>query len=367
MVIGDDELAAALPYVQPAALVPSLRDEAHDSGLKVNDFRAQAAKALGVPLTPIAELRRVTVKGIFFVALTAFAAWLILSQLADVGLSTIIDELKQASWEWLLVVLILGQLPLLSQALSLSGAVPSPIPYAPTVALESGIKFVNLTVPSSAGRIAVNIRYLQKQGLSSTSAVAAGALDGVAGTIVEVILLLIILPFVDLDLDVDAGSDVSALGWIVIAFLVAAVAAAVVLIVKREWRRKLVHTLKDGFESLKVVLVAPAKLVRLFGGNILTELGWALTLAASAHAYGADLGLAQALVVNMCASIFASVMPVPGGIGVAEASLAAGMMAFGVPSSEAYAAALTHRLATFYLPPIWGWFSLRYLTRKGYL
>ena len=99
----------------------------------------------------------------------------------------------------------------------------------------------------------------------------------------------------------------------------------------------------------------------------LTEIGWALTLAASAHAYGADLGLAQALVVNMCASVFASIMPVPGGIGVAEASLAAGMMAFGVPSSEAYAAALTHRLATFYLPPIWGWFSLRYLTRKGYL
>ena len=98
--------------------------------------------------------------------------------------------------------------------------------------------------------------------------------------------------------------------------------------------------------------------MRLFGGNVLTEIGWALCLAASAHAYGADLGLAQALVVNMCASVFASVMPVPGGIGVAEASLAAGMMAFGVPQSEAYAAALTHRLATFYLPPIWGWFSL---------
>ena len=365
--IGDEALTAALPYVQPAALTPELRDEAHDGGLKVSDFRATTAAALDVPLPPIAELRHVTIKGLFFVALTAFAAWLIISQLADIGLSTIIDELQQASWEWLLVVLILGQLPLASQALSLTGAVPSPIPYAPTVALESGIKFVNLTVPSSAGRIAVNIRYLQKQGLSSTAAVSAGALDGVAGTIVEVILLLIILPFMNLNLSVDAGGDVSALGWIVLAFVVAAVAAAVVLIVKRSWRESLVHTLKEAFATLKDVLVAPAKLVRLFGGNILTELGWALTLSASAHTYGANLGLAQALVVNMLASVFASVMPVPGGIGVAEASLAAGMMAFGVPQTEAYAAALTHRLATFYLPPIWGWFSLRYLTRKGYL
>ena len=118
-------------------------------------------------------------------------------------------------------------------AVAHGSACPTPIPYAPTVALESGIKFVNLTVPSSAGRIAVNIRYLQKQGLSSTAAVAAGALDGVAGTIVEVILLLIILPFVNLNLNVDAGGDVSALGWIVIAFVMATVAAAVVLIVKR--------------------------------------------------------------------------------------------------------------------------------------
>ena len=283
--IGDDALAEALPYIQPAALTPDLRDVAHDADLKVSDFRATTAAALGVPLPPIAELRRVTIKGLFFVALTAFAAWLIISQLADIGLSTIIDELKQASWEWLLVVLILGQLPLASQALSLTGAVPSPIPYAPTVALESGIKFVNLTVPSSAGRIAVNIRYLQKQGLSSTAAVSAGALDGVAGTIVEVILLLIILPFMNLDLSVDAGGDVSALGWIVLAFVVAAVAAVVVLIVKRSWREWLVHTLKEAFATLKDVLVAPAKLVRLFGGNILTELGWALTLSASAHAY----------------------------------------------------------------------------------
>ena len=119
---------------------------------------------------------------------------------------------------------------------------------------------------------------------------------------------------------------------------------------------------------MKDVLVAPAKLVRLFGGNVLTEIGWALTSVRRPRTPTARTsGLAQALVVNMFASVFASVMPVPGGIGVAEASLAAGMMAFGVPQSEAYAAALTHRLATFYLPPIWGWFSLRYLTRKGYL
>ena len=60
-------------------------------------------------------------------------------------------------------------------------------------------------------------------------------------------------------------------------------------------------------------------------------------------------------------------MPVPGGIGVAEASLAAGLMAYGVPPTIAGAAALTQRLVTFYLPPIWGWVAFRWLSKHEYL
>ena len=44
--IGDDALADALPYLQPAALTPALRDEVHDGGLKVGDLRTQVATAL---------------------------------------------------------------------------------------------------------------------------------------------------------------------------------------------------------------------------------------------------------------------------------------------------------------------------------
>jgi uncharacterized membrane protein YbhN (UPF0104 family) len=31
------------------------------------------------------------------------------------------------------------------------------------------------------------------------------------------------------------------------------------------------------------------------------------------------------------------------------------------------AAALVHRMATYYLPPVWGWFALRWLGRRGYV
>ena len=60
-------------------------------------------------------------------------------------------------------------------------------------------------------------------------------------------------------------------------------------------------------------------------------------------------------------------IPVPGGIGAAEAALSSGLIATGVDQSTAFAVALTQRLSTFYLPPIWGYVSLRWLSRKGYV
>jgi uncharacterized membrane protein YbhN (UPF0104 family) len=38
-----------------------------------------------------------------------------------------------------------------------------------------------------------------------------------------------------------------------------------------------------------------------------------------------------------------------------------------VPESAAFATALLYRIATFYLPPIWGWFVLQSLRKNRYL
>jgi uncharacterized protein (TIRG00374 family) len=91
------------------------------------------------------------------------------------------------------------------------------------------------------------------------------------------------------------------------------------------------------------------------------------SLGATCLAYGVDLNLAQLVFVNTAASVLSSLIPTPGGIGAAEASLSAGLIAIGVDEPTAFAIAITQRLWTFYLPPIWGYVSLRWLTRKGYI
>jgi uncharacterized protein (TIRG00374 family) len=100
---------------------------------------------------------------------------------------------------------------------------------------------------------------------------------------------------------------------------------------------------------------------------VATQLLFALVLGASVRAFGAEASLADLLLVNTGVSLLGGLVPIPGAIGVAEAGLTAGLTAVGVPPSAALASALVHRMATYYLPPVWGWFSLRWLGRHGYV
>ena len=66
-------------------------------------------------------------------------------------------------------------------------------------------------------------------------------------------------------------------------------------------------------------------------------------------------------------AIRAGIIPVPGGIGVAELGISVGLAAAGLTPEAALATALAFRIATFYLPPLWGFFALRWLQRNRLL
>jgi uncharacterized protein (TIRG00374 family) len=60
-------------------------------------------------------------------------------------------------------------------------------------------------------------------------------------------------------------------------------------------------------------------------------------------------------------------MPVPGGVGVAEATMIALLAIFGVDDSTALAVTSVYRVITFYLPAIEGFFGTRWLERNDYI
>ena len=262
---------------------------------------------------------------------------------------------------------MLANLTYIPQAVALRGAVPTPLPFGPCVAVQSAVKFLNLTVPGSAGSIALSIRFLQKQGAETGEAVASGAIVGLSDTIVQILLIVCLLPFVRLHFDTKQLSGALPSGtFVAVIFAILAVAVVAVLTVPA-LRRRVVPQIRSAFHALWEVARSGHKLAQLFGGSLAAEVLFALTLGAASRAYGLHLALAQLILVNVVASSLAGLVPVPGGIGAAEAAIAGGLVALGVPESTAFAVALTHRLATYYTPPIWGYFSLRWLRRTGHV
>jgi uncharacterized membrane protein YbhN (UPF0104 family)/tRNA A-37 threonylcarbamoyl transferase component Bud32 len=365
--VGVDAVTGALPYLQRAALTPHTRDLARSNEVALTKLRAAAATAAGTQPVEIVPMRRIRGRDFLVTAAVAFAAYLLISQLAKIGFDTIADNLRHAEPAWLIAALVVAQLGFVPEAVSLRGAVVTPLPLLPCVALKSAQKFIGVTVPGSAGTIATTVRFVQRMGGSAAEAVTSGAVDDVAEKVIQIILVLLMLPLVDLNLDTSDMHLSAPDGRLIAAIVVALLVSAVLIWLVPSIHNKVLPPLRRGLSTLGVVIRTRRKRLELFGGNLGGELTFALTLGAVCHGYGLGLTLAQLLLINLVASALAGLIPVPGGVGAAEATLTAGLVAFGVDQSTAFAIAVTHRLCTNYLPPIWGYFSLQWLRRKAYL
>jgi hypothetical protein len=146
--------------------------------------------------------------------------------------------------------------------------------------------------------------------------------------------------------------------------------AVVALALVRRIRRAISDRVRAWWPEVREAvrgLRASNKLGLLIGGSIATEILFAVALGVFANALGYDIGLADLLLINISVSLLASFVPVPGGIGVAEFGLTVGLVAAGMPDEVALATAVLYRVATFYLPPLWGFFAMRWLQRNSLL
>lgn len=367
---SSEQIAELLPYLQPTALTSDQRRMAKVMAVDLDTLRSDVAEAAGLDSPPLIKMRRFTVGSVVRVALPGLAIVMMISALAGIDLAAFVESLQDAAWWLVLVGFLIAQLPRVAQAVSTLGAAPVPLPLGPVYALQLAISYVNLAIPTAAARIAVNIRFFQRQGVAPASAVATGALDGVSGFIVQATLLGSLLLFSSLSLDLDVGGpSSSAIQIVIIVAVIVAIGVAVILIVPRlrtsvlGWVRRIAH---EAFEVLRG-LRSPRRALMLFGGNLTAELLFAASLGVFVQAFGYSLALHELLFINMAVSLLAGLLPVPGGIGVAEGGLILGLTSFGVPQEAAFAAVMLYRFSTFYLPPIWGYFSLNWLERNRYL
>jgi uncharacterized membrane protein YbhN (UPF0104 family)/tRNA A-37 threonylcarbamoyl transferase component Bud32 len=362
-----DSLARAMPYLQPAALTPHLRDLARSHEVTLKKLRADVAEATGTEEPEIAPLRRVRPRDVLTTAALILGAYLLISKLAEIGFDTIYDQLRDADIAWVIVAILLAQATFVPGGISVRGGVRTPLPLLPCVVLQSAIKFVNLTVPSSAGRIGLNLRCLQRMGAPRAEAIVGGAVDDVSNRIVQATLLLVAFPFVRAQVDTGQFNVAGPNRRLLLAIAIALAIGVIVLLAAPKVRAKVIAGVRSGLTALGSVARDRQKRLELFGGTLGSELLSAFALGAVCLAYGIHLNAGELIFIRVASAVLSGVIPVPGGIGAAEATLSAGLIAMGVDKSTAFAIAVTQRLCTFYLPAIWGYFSLQWLGRRGYV
>lgn len=363
---GVEGLSVLLSYLEPAAL--SGRSRSAIEGLKplLEALREGGSTLTGTEPPELATLRRFSLGGIFLAAAFLFGLYLLVVQLA--GVAAMGDVFQGAIWEWVVLTAVLAQLPPFSQAIAMLGAVATTLPLRPVTVVQYAQAFTGL-VGGTAGNATLSIRFFQKQGLPPTLAVSSGVLNSAAGFVVQIILVVTGLLATGSSFDIDTGGT-SVPGWVHALLVVAALAVVAVLFVPRLRHRArdvVEHQLREAWDNISGVLSTPRKALELFGGNLVSQLLFAMVLGAALHAYGQSLPLLQLVVINSFASFIGGAVPVPGGMGVVEAGMIAGFTSAGIPEAEAVAATFTARMFTTYLTPIWGWIAFRWLQRNDYV
>ena len=356
--------------MQPAAFGPPLRRALKAAEVEVDDLRAATAEAAGVEPPQLVRIRRVTWGTLIQLALVVLAVSTLIGAASGLDYGELQSALDNALWGWVALGFVVAQLPRFAQAVSTLGSVPARLPFFPVYVMQLATGYMNLALPSSLARMAVNIRFFQRQGIQPATAVTAGTIDSFVSMVAQALLLVLLLLFSSATLDFDLGSPSGPPTRALVAIVVLGLLVVVGLLAVRRVRRALRERIGQWWPEVRATLGslrAGNKLGLLIGGSIAAEILFAIALGLFALALGTQVGLAQLLLINISVSLLASFVPVPGGIGVQEFGLTLGLTAAGMSEEAALAATLLYRAATFYIPPLWGFVAMRWLQRNAYL
>ncbi len=388
--LGSAGIAEMLPYLQSAVLDRAARKAVGHKEWELDDLRTAAVAAAGVDPPPLLQVRRVTVRSVLLVLLVGVIAYTIVGLLSGVDFASIRQELEDADKVWLWTALAMSPFVQAAFAFSTIGASMARLRYIPVLMLQYAIQFIALTLPSTAARLALSVRFFQRFGVPPGTAISMGVIDSVSGFVVQVVLLLVILlsglpgittpirgsSTTDTSSTDTSSTDTSSLSLIGLMLLLVVVGAVVTAIVPRLRHRVLGRipqiraTLREQLDTARSgleVLRHPAKVATMLFGNLTAQVIEAVILGVCLYAFGETAHLSQLILINTAVSLFAGLMPVPGGMGVAEAGYTAGLQAIGIDSSVAMSTAIAFRMVTFYLPPLWGSVAMRWLRRHQYV
>jgi undecaprenyl-diphosphatase len=375
--VGAEAVIAATPALQAAALSGWTHDALRGMGAlgggsaggaldeRLEELRRECARATGTEPPELRRLYRVHPRSLLMAVGALLAVGFLLSRVGDPEVFW--ETIRDANWWYVLLAVALGFGTDVAFGITFLGNVPIRLPVWRSIELQSAMSFSNLAVPVAADS-AMQVRFLQKNGLDLSSAVAAGGLlSTVSEIIVQVGLLFVALWLAPDDIDFGRIDTTQIVVVVLSVVFLIGVAAAVVFGVRR-LRESALPPIRRAALTVWGAIRTPSRLALLVVGNIVAQCLYAASLLACLAAFDASVNFWTLLALNIGISVIASLVPIPGGgTAVSTVGLAGMVTAFGVPAPAASAAVLAHQLAITYIPAIPGWFATNDLVRKRML
>ncbi|MCB7135642.1 flippase-like domain-containing protein [Cellulosimicrobium marinum] len=359
-VLPDEDIAAIGPLLQSVALPPSTREEMRQDKELLKELRAALVERLPEADVEPQRITRFGARTIVTLTLTIVAVTVVVT---TINFDDITEAVSEANPWWAVVSFLLGVLTWVGAALTFVAFSPVRLPMVRATLTQAAGSFVALAAPAGIGPAALNLRMLQKRGVSTPVAVATVGLVQVSQFVVTILLLVVLSIFTG-----DGGLVALPSTTVLLAIGGVALAVLATLLVPtvRTWvLAKIRPTVQQVWPRLSELLGQPGRLAVGFGGNVVMTLGYVLAFDAALAAFGQSLSLVDVAVIYLVGNAAGAAVPTPGGLGTIELALTAGLTAAGVPVALATSATVLFRVATYWGRIPFGWAAMRYLQKKG--
>jgi uncharacterized membrane protein YbhN (UPF0104 family) len=278
------------------------------------------------------------------------------------------DSLAGADGEWLVPAVLATLAMWAAGTVSLLGTMPVRPSLGRVVAVQFAASFANHLLPAGSGAMAVNVRFMQRHGISRGTAVGAVGLNSLATAITHLVLLaaaVVLAPATITRMGARLPGGRVAAGWFshpgpgvtVAAVAAGAVVAALVVPRPRRWlarravrlRTALATTARE-LRELRAVLRHPGRAAALWLGSLALPFFHTLVLFSVLRGLRTPIALGTVLVIYLGVSALTAFIPSPGAIGGLDAALVAALVAAGASSAAAFGAVLGYRMLTVWLP-----------------
>lgn len=278
--------------------------------------------------------------------------------------STSLSSIRHADGGWVLVCLFALLLSYAVAAFTYVLLAKHRLRYLPTVLIEAASMFTNRLLPAGAGAIGINYAYLRRsrhQAAEAAGVVATNNLLGFAGHVLLFLGVLVAFGGHVLAFSVPDGHQIAIGAGIALLMIVGA------YVIVRLKRGVIATFLRRTFAMIIAYHKHPKRLAAALASSIILTATYVLSLYAASRGVGIHLPVVDVFIVLTFGVAGATILPTPGGLGGAEASIVGGFMLYGVSDGKALAAALLYRLFTYWLAFALGAVGFAAAEKKQYI